>query len=92
MSLHNILSDISKQRQQIWISCFLLYEETSDELSVEKWIKIIDNRINKGNTFEFNLKKSAMSVEIQNLFRFESWMTTDLIFIQETWIKKNLRF
>ena len=92
MSLHNILSDIAKQRQQIWISCFLLYEETSDELSVEKWIKIIDNRINKGNTFEFNLKKSAMSVEIQNLFRFESWMTTDLIFIQETWIKKNLRF
>ena len=92
MSLHNILSDIAKQRLQIWISCFLLYEETSDELSVEKWIKIIDNRINKGNTFEFNLKKSAMSVEIQNLFRFESWMTTDLIFIQETWIKKNLRF
>ena len=54
MSLHNILSDIAKQLLQIWISCFLLYEETSDKLSVEKWIKIIDNRINKGDTFEFN--------------------------------------
>ena len=54
VSLQNILSDIAKQLLQIWISCFLLYEETSDKLSVEKWIKIIDNRINKGDTFEFN--------------------------------------